>query len=740
MNELVKKQAQSIFINGLSLLQNGNPKEADNLFAQAHQLNPDNIDALNLLGIRAYQNQDYNLALAFLNKANILAPKSAETLSNLGLVHHAIFEFTEALHFFDTALEIKANIPEIHNNRGNSLRSLKKLDLAKDAYEKAIHLRANYAEALSNYGAIFLDEGDPKKAIPLFEKVININPNFATVFNNLGNAFVQLEKYENAFKCFERAIQILPNYLEACLNFGNALKKCKQYSAAINCYEHALKIDSANSVIFFLLGELYYEMSENGLAKTYYEKCLNLNPHDLIAQYALSIAQIPKVYKSSEEVGLSIEGFSKQLECLRYKHESQQSLEIYAAAFSRHPFYLAYQAQNNEPLLSQYGTICIRQAEPIQHAINSKLTHPKSDSKIRVGIVSHHLSNHPVWHAITKGWVHNLNPDLFEIYLFNTNGIEDDETRIAKLKVHQYLNCGKFVVQAAEIIVKAGLDILVYPEIGMDTTCKGLACLRLAPIQLASWGHPETTGLATIDYFLSGELLEPIHAEIFYNEKLICLPDLGTHLYQPSVPVSKPNLEVLGIRKSSPILICAGSPSKYLPNSDIVLTQIAKNVGQCQFIFFNFEENLTTILQERFHQAFSNANLDSKNYIRFIPFLKPEEFNGLMLEADIYLDTINFSGFNTAMQAVACDLPIVTIEGRWMRGRLASAILRKLDLGEFICDNDNDYINTAVKLIQSEKLRKEYRARISKRKEVLIGNMAPIRALENFLIRHTQDK
>ena len=133
-------------------------------------------------------------------------------------------------------------------------------------------------------------------------------------------------------------------------------------------------------------------------------------------------------------------------------------------------------------------------------------------------------------------------------------------------------------------------------------------------------------------------------------------------------------------------------------------------------------------------------NLEDHNEIGTIPFLKPEEFNGLMLEADIYLDTINFSGFNTAMQAVACDLPIVTIEGRWMRGRLASAILRKLDLGEFICDNDNDYINTAVKLIQSEKLRKEYRARISKRKEVLIGNMAPIRALENFLIRHTQDK
>ena len=738
MDDAIKTQANLKFQNGLNLLNAGKLDAADTLLEQAYQLNPKNTDVLNLLGIRSYQKQNYKLALDFLNRANILAPESAETLSNLGLVHCAILNFSEALLFFDAALRVNRNIPEIYNNKGNALRGLHKLDMAKDAYEKAIALRPNYHEALSNYGAIFLDEGSSKKAIPLFEKAINANPNFASAFNNLGNAFTQLGQYEDAYECYERALQLQPSNLETCLNFGNALKKFKHYDAAIDCYCHALKIDANNPTIFFQLGELYYAMGEGALAKTYYGKTLNLNPDDLTAQFALALAQIPKVYKSLEEVATSREEFSKQLEFLQSLNQALKSSEKYIAAFSKHPFYLAYQAGNNRHLLSQFGALCIKQAELIHREIDLKIKQPEVE-KIRIGIVSNHIFNHPVWHAITKGWVYHLNPEFFDIYLFNTNGVEDNETVIAKSKAFKYLNCGKSVIAAAEKIVNTGMDCLIYPEIGMDTTSKGLACLRLAPIQLASWGHPETSGLSTIDYFVSGELLEPDGAEISYSEKLICLPNIGTCIHQTSIEASKPNLESLGIRASESILICAGSPSKYMPVNDIVLIEIAKKLGQCQFVFFNFEENLTSILRERLHQAFSEAGLTSENYIRFIPFLKKDEFHGLMEEADLYLDTIDFSGFNTAAQAIECNLPIVTIEGEWMRGRLASAILRQLKLENFICKCHSEYIDLAVELIQNKSLREAYRTKILTSKESLFNDMTPIKALEFFLIQFARE-
>ena len=120
ISQVFEGQAQRIFQDGLALLQQGNIEAADALFAQAHQLNSNNVDALNLLGIRSYQKNDHQKALAFLNQANVLSPNSAQTLSNLGLTHTAILKFQEALYFFDLAIESNSNIPEVHNQADRS--------------------------------------------------------------------------------------------------------------------------------------------------------------------------------------------------------------------------------------------------------------------------------------------------------------------------------------------------------------------------------------------------------------------------------------------------------------------------------------------------------------------------------------------------------------------------------------------------------------------------------------------
>lgn len=737
-HQKTREQSQLIFQNGLTLLQQGKLEEADQLFLHAHQLDGKNTDVLNLLGIRSYQRQDHKSALDFLNQANQLNPNSAQTLSNLGLVHNALFEFAEALHFFNLAIRCNPNIPETHNNRGNALKGLQKIDEANMAYEKAIALRPNYAEALSNQGVLLLEEGKIDKAIVLFKNAVQANPQFAIAYNNLGNAFTQLEYYDDAFQCFERALQINPNYLDACLNFGNSLKKCKQYEVAIDCYQHALKIDAEYAKTFFLLGEVYYDTGDCELAKTYYAKSLELHPADIEAHIALAIAQIPKVATSAEELRESRTAFTKQLEFLQ--EIPQQSIDptLSAKLITRHPFYLAYQEESNANLLSQFGAICTNLAQSIQDGLDIQRPSNQSDPKIRIGIISSFICSHPVWHAITKGWVNHLNPDHFELHIFNTNGVEDEETNLAKSKASSYTNCGTSILDAAQVIANHNLDVILFPEIGMDTVSKALACLRLAHLQAVSWGHPETTGLSTIDFYLSSQMLEPSNVANFYSEELIRLPNLGTYFESESIHVTSPNLEALGIDSSSPILLCPGSPSKYNPLHDSVFVEIAKKLGQCQFIFFNFDGNLTSILKERLQTAFTNAQLDPNQFLRFIPFLKKKEFHGLMQKADLYLDTIGFSGFNTAMEAIACDLPIVTVEGAHMRGRLASAILNIIGLERLVCQTDIAYIELVVELIQNRDLLNSYREKIAHSKSILFNDLRPIRALEEFLIQQTR--
>ena len=726
-------QVKLLLQNSFALLQRGELEKADELLAKAYNLHPSNAEVLNLLGIRAYQKQEFENALELLHEANSRAPDSAQTLGNIGLVNNALGKFGEALHFLDLSIKANQHIPETHNNRGNALKGLSKIEEALEAYQKAISLRPNYSEALNNQGVIFLEEKNQREAITFFERAIQANPNLSVAYSNLGNALAQLENFESAFQCFERAIQLNPRYVDAYLNFGNSLKKNRQYKSAIACYQEALKLSLNNFNILNLIGDAYYEIGESEEAKIYYTKSFAVNPNDLQAQFSHAIAQLPKLFKSKDEIYESRKSFANQLDLLAIQDVKDTSLANSAKTFCRHPFYIAYHEENNVSLLNLFGAICTHSAKSTQVELNSVHKAPKTSNKIRIGIVSYFFCDHPVWHAITKGWVNHLNPNLFEIQIFNTNGVEDRETQFAKTNSASYTNCGSSVEIAAKLIIERGLDALLFPEIGMDPTSKGLACLRLTPLQAVSWGHPETTGLPTIDFFLSASLLEPNEANSHYSEKLIQLPNLGTY-FEPQVTEAMAfKLTDVGIDENVPILLCAGSPSKYTPTYDQVLVEIAKKVGKCQFVFFNFDEYLSAMLLKRLSNSFANAKLNPAHFIRFIPFLKAEEFCYLMHKSVLYLDTIGFSGFNTAMQAINCNLPIITIEGKFMRGRLASSILRSLSLDPFICKTVTEYIDLTVALIENKSMLASFKDGIHKSKRILFSDLEPIRALESFL-------
>lgn len=731
----VKQLSQLNIQKGLEALQSGDSNTANLYFLEAHKLNQNNFDALNFLGIIAYQKREYSKALSYLHGAYMLNNRSIQALNNLGLCYVAISEYQEALKYFDIAIKIDAEIPDIHNNRGNALRGLNNNSAALHAYERALSLRPTYVQAINNMGVILLEENKLQKAIVFFKKATSLNPKFPEALNNLGNAYTALGQYEDAFACYEAALKINPQYIDALHNLGNSLKKNGKNQAAIDCYEHSIQLHPEYAKSYCLLADIYYDLGNNGLAIEKYLLSLKLDPTNIETRFSLLIAQIPKLLMTNDELTSSRKSFLEQIADLEDAcNHNKYPLDPFRL-ISKHPFYIAYHEENNVSLLSKFGLICNIQAAPIQSSlINSKI-HPQY-SKIRIGIVSHYFNNHPVWHAITKGLVLNLDPQLFEIFLLNTNGVEDAETEFAKSKVAHYINLGSSLMYSAKCIQDFGLDILLFPEIGMDTLTKSLACLRLAPLQIASWGHPETTGLPTIDLFLSAVLFEKEGASSHYSETLLQLPSLGTFIEEDHTRAVKPNLESFNINIDAPIILCAGSPSKYSPLDDHVLVEIAKKLKHCNFIFFNFQENLSSQLRERLNRVFFAAGLNGDDYFKFIPFLPKQEFFGLLLQADIYLDTIGFSGFNTALQAIFCNLPVVTIEGKFMRGRLASGILNHIGLHELVCNTKEEYVNLAIEILNNKAFANQIKNQISRSKSSLFSDSSPIDALEDYLIEH----
>ncbi len=735
VSDEAKLQAQLNFQKGFNLLKMGNFDEADAFFIVAYKIDSKNIDALNLLGIRSYQKQDLQQALIWLNQANLLQADSPHTLNTLGLTYIALGEYQKALEHLDLAITHDFSIPEIHNNRGHALKGLKQHSRALEAFNQAIKLRPNYSEALNNMGVILLEDGQMETAIQCFKNAIHINQNFSEAFNNLGNALTEIGRYELSFDAFKQAIKINSQYIDAYINFGNSLKRAKQYTTAIQCYERALSMNHSNGKIYNLLGETYYDIGNLDLSKENFGKACELAPHNDALRIALAISQIPKVAKSAMELNDSRVNFANQLKILKdLSKDIHTDVELVSKLISRHPFHLAYQEENNKDLIAQFGLICIEQAKKIQSVINTQIFRANKSQKIQLGIISSYFCDHPVWHAITKGLVENLDSNLFEIHIFNAAGSEDQETVLAQQKSRSYLRHAGSNEGLINAIIQRNLDVLLYPEIGMNPTIKTLACLRLAPLQIASWGHPETTGLPTIDFFISGKAFEPNGYPENYSEHIMALPNLGTYFKWEHIVAANVDINALGLDQSAPFLICAGSPSKYSPENDYVFVEIAKRLGKCQFVLFNFQSELSSLLKTRLNQAFLDANLNPEDFIRFIPFLPKDSFYGLMLKSTLYLDTIGFSGFNTAMQAIDCELPIVTLEGKYMRGRFAAGILNSMNLGNLVCKSHQEYVDRTIQLIEEKEVLHAYKKSIADAKMGLIEDMEPIKAFESFLM------
>lgn len=156
-----------------------------------------------------------------------------------------------------------------------------------------------------------------------------------------------------------------------------------------------------------------------------------------------------------------------------------------------------------------------------------------------------------------------------------------------------------------------------------------------------------------------------------------------------------------GLRPDGPLLVAPGTPFKYAPEHDRVLVEIARRLGRATIVMFEptlehraFFEHLMA----RLARAFAAGGLDMEEHVRVLGWLKPGAFYGLMTRADACLDSIGFSGYNTAMQAVECGLPIVTREGRFLRGRLASALYREMGMAELIAGDEAVYVDLAVRL------------------------------------------
>ncbi|MFB2980228.1 glycosyl transferase family 2, partial [Microseira sp. BLCC-F43] len=404
------------------------------------------------------------------------------------------------------------------------------------------------------------------------------------------------------------------------------------------------------------------------------------------------------------------------------------------------PFYLGYQALDDRPLQQIYGSmICqLMWSRYPQGCLPIELPKLAANEKIRVGFVSRFFSKHSIWKIPYRGWVENLDRSEFELFGYHTGSKRDGETTKAAKAFDKFTQGPLLLEQWCEVIRQDKLHILIFAELMMDSITVQLGCLRLAPIQIgSSLGHYVTSGLPTIDYFLSSDLMEPENGQDHYTEKLVRLPNLAFHYTPVEIQPKAITKKDIGIQDDEIMFWCCQSLFKYLPQHDDIFPRIAQELAAAKFVFLgNVSERVTEVFRQRLSRAFEQFGLNYQNHCIFLPHSwDSQSFAGTTAIADVFLDSIGCSGGNTSIEAIGYNLPVVTLAGELMRGRVTMAFLKMMGISETIAQSKEEYVQMAVRLGQDAQYRQHISQQIAQKKHQLYGDLKPVRALEDFILK-----
>jgi predicted O-linked N-acetylglucosamine transferase (SPINDLY family) len=681
--------------------QAGRLEEAEKLYRQVLQADSGHADALHLLGVLALQRGYCDVAVDLIGNAIAHNNRVPAFHNNLGNALSAQGKLEEAAASYGRALSLKPDHVEAHFNLGAALQAQGKTAEAAASYRLALSLKPDHLQALMNLGNTLQGDGKLNEAIALYRRALTLRPDYAEAHCNLGNVLRAQGKLQDAAASYGRALSLKADFAEVHSNLSIVLlDQGKADEAEASC-RRALFCKHDYADAHKNLGIILLEQGRTDEATAAFRQALTHRPDYAEARLGLAIAAIPVMTGGVDEsVGVT-DTFSRALDDLTAWSQANPK-KLGKAVGSSQPFYLAYRPMNITGLLSRYGDLaCGAAADYWQQQIDDhRVVRPPRD-RIRLVIVSGQVRrHHPVWEIVLRGLIARVDRQRFEIFLYNTSATADEETAWAKNRVDRFVQGPKSVKDWLDDVTRDCPDIIFYPEVGMDPTTCALAALRLAPLQVAGWGHPVTTGLPTMDLFLSGEFLESPEADGHYREGLVRLP--GTGVCTELRPAEPQHWD--GPQRQSNVVrfVLCQQPIKFDPADDALLTRIAKAVGPSEFWLISFRKLhwATATLRDRLAAAFLKEGLDPEAHLRVAPWLEPDAFSGFLDEMDVYLDCPAFSGYTTAWQAIHRGLPIVTLEGEFLRQRLAAGLLRQTGITDGIALSRDQYLNIAVRLAE----------------------------------------
>jgi protein O-GlcNAc transferase len=610
-------------------------------------------------------------------------PENFDALHMLGIVSHEMGKSSDAERYFLKALSIDSTHPPLFHHYGLFLAKTKRYEESVAQFDQALRLFDRFAPVYCDRGISLTELGKLDDALESHNAAVQLSPNVPMAFYNRGNTLYKRRSLPLALQDYDRAIALDPNYADAYCGRGNVLRELRRPNEALAAYDRALTLAPKTAEARLGRGNLYRDVGRH---------------EEALAEYGLASSLKPDL------PGIRGDAFYARLQvCDWFGYEQDRTELIFAVrkgepASSPFPF-LAVSSLPKDQLQCARIWAGGKDADPA----SSVWQGPRyRHDRIRIGYMSADFRQHAV-SSLIAGMFECHDKARFEITGLSI-GADDgsDLGRRVKASFEHFIDAGSGSDdEIARLVRDAEIDILVDLMGPTAHSRSSVLSRRLAPIQVNYLGFPGTMGAPYIDYILADKTVIPEDQREFYAEEVVYLPDSFMPADRDRLTSQKTFTRAeAGLPEQGFVFCCFNNSYKITPAVFAVWMRLLKEIdGSVLWLFApspTAEHNLRKEAAER--------RVGAERLI-FVPFLPLPEHQVRQQLADLFLDTLPYNAGATASDALWAGLPVVTRIGESFAGRMAASLLKAAGLPELITTTTQEYESLALALArQPDKL------------------------------------
>lgn len=578
---------------------------------------------------------------------------------------------------------------------------------ALETYRRVLRLQPGHMAALYRRGKTAFQLGRFQLAAEALEAYLACRPPVpaSQVYYFLGESFKQLQQLQRSQHYFLQALESGYVDLNVYLGLVSDAETPDEIAEAIDWLQRlALLYPMPRDRLAFLLGFLYEKKYDIPAALACFDAALQYQPHQPLLRlkraltYPVIIQDLADFERWAAAVPQVLRQALAQLrqQPLRLKNQGFTVLNSIYSGFFR----LVY--ANGLPLAWRqlFAELLSQLIAPSGLAAPSLPRTPAASGArpAHLGII---MAPRSIWmsYVYVLAMVDTLDPEAFEVSLF-CFGPQLEELFDAR-RPHHIRNAAtkSCVLQGSlednlALLRAAQLDIAWFTEPNWDFKQYFLAACRVAPVQCTSSMNAGSTGLATMDYFLSVAGFHQPGDQADFSEQLILWEALPCWMPQMIFPEPAARAD-FGLAPDWHIYACLQNPRKFHPDFDALLAGILRADPRGHLVLVaDPDAELAQQVSQRFQQTMPEL----MPRIWIFPALPNDRFLQLLQLSDVVLDTLYYGGGTTTYQTLAWGTPLITLPTPGLTGQATAALCRVVGFTEGIVDSAEAYVQKAVAL------------------------------------------